>query len=141
MNISKRLLLIILTLFIFSNLSILNAADEEKINLDDEELPAIDPFQGNSSSTNQNEQSSSDVSNTGGGLLNGMRLVGTIISKNKKIAILSSPGGSAFKYEENEEIANGTVLIEIFDEYVIVEDENRQLFQVYMNNVEKKIEG
>tara|TARA_Y100000590_G_C15112233_1_gene785315 strand:- start:120 stop:545 length:426 start_codon:yes stop_codon:yes gene_type:complete len=141
MNISKRLLLIILTLFIFSNLSILNAADEEKINLDDEELPAIDPFQGNSSSTNQNEQSSSDVSNTGGGLLNGMRLVGTIISKNKKIAILSSPGGSAFKYEENEEIANGTVLIEIFDEYLIVEDENSQLFQVYMNNVEKKIEG
>ena len=141
MNISKRLLLIIFTLFIFSNLSILNAADEEKINLDDEELPAIDPFQGNSSSTNQNEQSSSDVSNTGGGLLNGMRLVGTIISKNKKIAILSSPGGSAFKYEENEEIANGTVLIEIFDEYLIVEDENSQLFQVYMNNVEKKIEG
>ena len=141
MNISKRLLLIILTVFIFSNLSILNAADEEKINLDDEELPAIDPFQGNSSSTNQNEQSSSDVSNTGGGLLIGMRLVGTIISKNKKIAILSSPGGSAFKYEENEEIANGTVLIEIFDEYLIVEDENSQLFQVYMNNVEKKIEG
>ena len=141
MNISIRVLLIIFTLFIVSNLSILNAADEEKINLDDEELPAIDPFQGNSSSTNQNEQSSSDVSNTGGGLLNGMRLVGTIISKNKKIAILSSPGGSAFKYEENEEIANGTVLIEIFDEYVIVEDENRQLFQVYMNNVEKKIEG
>ena len=128
-------------MFIFSNLSILNAADEEKINLDDEELPAIDPFQGNSSSTNQNEQSSSDVSNTGGCLLNGMRLVGTIISKNKKIAILSSPGGSAFKYEENEEIANGTVLIEIFDEYLIVEDENSQLFQVYMNNVEKKIEG
>ena len=85
MNISKRLLLIILTLFIFSNLSILNAADEEKINLDDEELPAIDPFQGNSSSTNQNEQSSSDVSNTGGGLLNGMKLVGRIVSKNKRI--------------------------------------------------------
>ena len=140
MNISKRLLLIIFALFIFSNLSVLKA-DEEKINLDDEELPAIDPFQGNSSvSSSQNEQAS-DNSNIGGGLLNGMRLVGTIISKNKKIAILSSPGGSAFKYEENEEIANGTVLIEIFDEYLIVEDENSQLFQVYMNNVEKKIEG
>ena len=140
MNINKKLLLIIFALFIFSNLSILKA-DEEKINLDDEELPAIDPFQGNSSaSSGQNEQAS-DSSNTGGGLLNGMRLVGTIIGKNKKIAILSSPGGSAFKYEENDEIANGTILIEVFNEYLIVEDENNQLFQVYMNNVEKMIEG
>ena len=140
MNINKKLLLIIFALFIFSNLSILKA-DEEKINLDDEELPAIDPFQGNSSaSSGQNEQAS-DNSNTGGGLLNGMRLVGTIISKNKKIAILSSPGGSAFKYEENDKIANGTILIEVFNEYLIVEDENNQLFQVYMNNVEKMIEG
>ena len=140
MSINKKLLLIIFALFIFSNLTVLNA-DEEKINLDDEELPAIDPFQGNSSaSSGQNEQAS-DNSNTGGGLLNGMRLVGTIIGKNKKIAILSSPGGSAFKYEENDEIANGTILIEVFNEYLIVEDENNQLFQVYMNNVEKMIEG
>ena len=141
MSINKKLLLIIFALFIFSNLSVSNAADEEKINLDDEELPAIDPFQGNSSaSSGQNEQAS-DNSNTGGGLLNGMKLVGTIVSKNKKIAILSSPGGSTFKYEENDEIGNGTVLVEIFDDYLIVEDENNQLFNVFMNGVEKKIEG
>ena len=86
MNINKKLLLIILSLLIFSNLSALRA-DEEKINLDEEELPAIDPFQGNSSvSSGQNEQAS-DSSNSGGGLLNGMRLVGTIISKNKNIAV------------------------------------------------------
>ena len=140
MNINKKLLLIIFALFIFSNLSILKA-DEEKINLDDEELPAIDPFQGNSNvSSGQNEQAS-DNSNTGGGPLNGMRLVGTIISKNKKIAILSSPGGSTFKYDENNEIGNGTILVEIFDEYIIVEDENNQLFHIFMNGVEKKIEG
>ena len=140
MNINKKLLLIIFALFIFSNLSILKA-DEEKINLDDEELPAIDPFQGNSSvSSGQNEQAS-DSSNSGGGLLNGMRLVGTIISKNKNIAVLSSPGGSAFKFDENDEISNGTILVEIFDEYIVVEDENSELFHVYMNGVEKKIEG
>jgi len=140
MNINKKLLLIILSLLIFSNLSALRA-DEEKINLDEEELPAIDPFQGNSSvSSGQNEQAS-DSSNSGGGLLNGMRLVGTIISKNKNIAVLSSPGGSAFKFDENDEISNGTILVEIFDEYIVVEDENSELFHVYMNGVEKKIEG
>ena len=141
MSISKRLLLIIFALFIFSNLSVLKA-DEEKINLDDEELPAIDPFQGNSNiSTSQNEQTDESVSDGGGSLLNGMRLVGTIISKNKKVAILSSASGSAFKYEENEEIVNGTILVEITSEYLIVEDQENQLFQVYMNNVEKMIEG
>ena len=140
MSINKKLLLIILSLLIFSNLSTLRA-DEEKINLDEEELPAIDPFQGNSSiSSGQNEQAS-DNSNTGGGLLNGMKLVGTIISKNKNIAVLSSPGGSAFKFDENDEISNGTILVEIFDEYIVVEDENSELFHVYMNGVEKKIEG
>ena len=139
MSISKRLLLIIFALFIFSNLSVLKA-DEEKINLDDEELPAIDPFQGNSSvSSTQNEQVS-DNSSTGGGLLNGMRLVGTIIARNNKIAILSSPDGSAFKYKKNDEIANGTILIEIFDHYLIVEDESNQSFEVYMNNLIKKME-
>ena len=139
MSISKRLLLIIFALFIFSNLSVLKA-DEEKINLDDEELPAIDPFQGNSSvSSTQNEQVS-DNSSTGGGLLNGMRLVGTIIARNNKIAILSSPDGSAFKYKKNDEIANGTILIEIFDDYLIVEDESNQSFEVYMNNLIKKME-
>ena len=140
MSINKKLLLIILTLLIFSNLTALRA-DEEKVNLDDEELPAIDPFQGNSSvSSGQNEQAS-DSSNSGGGLLNGMRLVGTIISKNKNIAVLSSPGGSAFKFDENDEISNGTVLVEIFDEYIVVEDQNNELFHVFMNGVEKKIEG
>ena len=139
MSINKKLLLIILTLFIFSNLTALRA-DEEKVNLDDEELPAIDPFQGNSIvSSGQNEQAS-DNSNTGGGLLNGMKLVGTIVSKNKKIAVLSSPGGSAFKFDENDEISNGTILVEIFDEYIVVEDENSEIFHVYMNGVEK-IEG
>ena len=140
MSINKKLLLIIFALFIFSNLTVLNA-DEEKVNLDEEELPAIDPFQGNSSvSSGQNEQVS-DSSNSGGGLLNGMRLVGTIISKNKNIAVLSSPGGSAFKFDENDEISNGTILIEVYDEYIVVEDENSELFHVYMNGVEKKIEG
>ena len=139
MSINKKLLLIIFALFIFSNLTVLNA-DEEKVNLDEEELPAIDPFQGNSSvSSTQNEQAS-DNSSTGGGLLNGMRLVGTIIARNNKIAILSSPDGSAFKYKKNDEIANGTILIEIFDHYLIVEDESNQSFEVYMNNLIKKME-
>ena len=139
MNTNKKLTYLLLIIFTF-NLNFMNLNAEEKVNLDDEELPAIDPFQGNSSvSSTQNEQAS-DNSSTGGGLLNGMRLVGTIIARNNKIAILSSPDGSAFKYKKNDEIANGTILIEIFDDYLIVEDESNQSFEVYMNNLIKKME-
>ena len=41
---------------------------------------------------------------------------------------------------KNDEIANGTILIEIFDDYLIVEDESNQSFEVYMNNLIKKME-
>ena len=140
MNTNKKLTYLLLIIFTF-NLNFMNLNAEEKVNLDDEELPAIDPFQGNSSvSSTQNEQAS-DNSSTGGGLLNGMRLVGTIIARNNKIAILSSPDGSAFKYKKNDEIANGTILIEIFDDYLIVEDESNQSFEVYMNNLIKPSDG
>jgi len=140
MNISKKLkFLIIFVFFIFSSFSILKA--EEKVNLDDEELPAIDPFQGNTVNMNQGQSVDQNNSNIGGGLLNGMKLVGTIIGEKKKFAILSRPDGNAFRFEENQRIVNKVMLIEIYNDYLVVEDENGKLFQVYMNNLIKEIEG
>ena len=48
MNIINK---IILSLIVFLIIGVSNIYAEEKVNLDDEELPAIDPFQGNSAST------------------------------------------------------------------------------------------
>ena len=70
-----------------------------------------------------------------------MRLVGTITGKNKKIAILSSPDGGAFKYEENDSITESTTLIEVFNEVVIVRDDSSNEFEVYMNNIIKPSDG
>ena len=71
-----------------------------------------------------------------------MRLVGTILGKNKKIAVFSSPDGGAYKYEENQEITNtATIIIEIFNDVVIVQDEENNKFEVYMNNIIKPSEG
>ena len=54
MSINKKLLYIFLIIFTLNlSLSISNA--EEKVSLDDEELPAIDPFQGNSASMNSSQ--------------------------------------------------------------------------------------
>ena len=109
--------------------------------IDDEELPAIDPFAGGLGSTNQAIETGDPIS-TNNGFLNNMRIVGTILGKNKRIAVFSSADGGAYKYEEDQEIANtATVIIEIFSDVVIVQDKENNKFEVYMNNIIKPSEG
>lgn len=138
-RILKVLLLFLTVLFFQLQFQILKAEDTN--NLDDEELPAIDPFAGGVGNTNQGNTDSIGQVSQGGGLLNGMRLVGTILGENKKIAIFSSPDGGAFKFEESEAITDSTTLVDVFSEVVIVQDESKNEFEVYMNNVIKPSGG
>lgn len=142
MNISKilQILLLFLTVLFFQ-LQFQGLKAEDTNNLDDEELPAIDPFAGGVGNANQGNTDSIGQVSQVGGLLNGMRLVGTILGENKKIAIFSSPDGGAFKFEESEAITDSTTLVEIFSEVVIVQDESKNEFEVYMNNVIKPSGG
>ena len=57
------------------------------------------------------------------------------------IAIFSAPDGGAFKYEENEAITETTILLDIFNDVVIVQDGENNIFEVYMNNIIKPSEG
>ncbi len=139
MNINK-LIIFILTLVL---LNFNYVWSDEKIKLDEEELPAIDPFQGNAA-VGQNQNSideNSSEQNSEAGILNGMRLVGTIIGKSKKFAILSRPDGNVFKFEEDQKLNSNVSVVEIFKSYVIVEDENSKFYQVYMNNLIQEIDG
>ena len=139
MNINK-LIIFILTVIL---LSFNYVWSEEKIKLDEEELPAIDPFQGNAA-VGQNQNSIDEnlnEQNNEAGILNGMRLVGTIIGKSKKFAIMSRPDGNVFKFEEDQKLNSNVSVVEIFRSYVIVEDENNKFYQVYMNNLIQEIDG
>jgi|TARA_B100000035_G_C20861305_1_gene491987 hypothetical protein len=138
MNINKFLKLFLISILFFQ-FQTLKADDTNKI--DDEELPAIDPFAGGVGNTSQGSIETSSQSSQGSGLLNNMRLVGTIMGKNKKIAIFSSPDGGAFKYEENDSITASTTLIEVFNEVVIVRDDSSNEYEVYMNNIIKPSDG
>ena len=134
----NKILILLLTILLFQ-FQISKAEDSN--NLDQEELPAIDPFAGGVGNTSQGSVESTSQSSQGSGLLNNMRLVGTITGKNKKIAIFSSPDGGAFKYEENDSITESTTLIEVFNEVVIVRDDSSNEFEVYMNNIIKPSDG
>ena len=140
MNTNKifRLFLFLLIAF-FLQFQSVKAEDTNKI--DDEELPAIDPFAGGVGNTNQGNVEATNQSSQGSGLLNNMRLVGTITGIDKKIAIFSSPDGGAFKYQENDAITETTTLIEVFNEVVIVRDGSNKEYEVYMNNIIKPSDG
>jgi hypothetical protein len=142
MNIINKKLLIFLMTIMFCQFQLINlkAADDTTI-IDDEELPAIDPFAGGAGSTNQVTETDNSQMNSNSGLLNNMRLVGTIIGENKNIAIFSAPDGRAFKYEENEAITETTTLLDVFNDFVIVQDGENNTFEVYMNNIIKPSEG
>ena len=118
---------------------ILNLKADEHSSLDDEELPAIDPFSGGVS-TNQAGETDTQVSSNNG-LLNNMRLVGTIIGENKQIAVFSAADGGAYKYEEDQAITDTTTIRDIFSDFVIVQDGANNLFEVYMNNIIKPSDG
>ena len=138
MSINKFLKLLLITVLFFQ-FQTLKADDTNKI--DEEELPAIDPFAGGVGNTSQGSTETTGTVSQGSGLLNNMRLVGTIMGKNKKIAIFSSPDGGAFKYVENDSITDTTLLIEVFNEVVIIRDESNNEYEVYMNNIIKPIDG
>ena len=125
----------------FCQFQLINLKAADTTIIDDEELPAIDPFAGNVGSTNQVTETDNSQMNSNSGLLNNMRLVGIVIGENKSIAIFYAPDGVAFKYEEYEAITETTTLLEIFNDFVIVQDGENNMFEVYMNNIIKPSEG
>ena len=127
----------------YLNLSLSISNAEEKVSLDDEELPAIDPFQGNSASMNSSQTqllNSSETVETKS-FLNDLRLVGTIIGKKKKFAILSAPDGSLLQFKEDEQITEKERLVFILEDYILVtvfDEEEEKSYEVYMNYVVKE---
>ena len=140
MNINNKKILIFLMTIMVCQFQMLNLKADDHSSLDDEELPAIDPFSGGAGSSNQVSETDTQLSSNNG-LLNNMRLVGIIIGENNKIAVFSAADGGAFKYEENQAITDTTTIRDIYSEVVIVEDGENYLFEVYMNNVIKPSEG
>ena len=138
-TINKKLLIFLMTIM-FCQFQLINLKADDTTIIDDEELPAIDPFAGGVGSTNQVAETDSQMTSNNG-LLNNMRLVGTVIGENKNIAIFSAPDGGAFKYEEYVAITETTTLLEIYNDFVIVQDGENNIFEVYMNNIIKPSEG
>ena len=142
MNINKKKLLLFFMTLVLCQFSLFSLKAEEVKSIDDEELPAIDPFAGTTAgSTNQSVDLGDTQQSSDNGLLNNMRLVGTIIGENNQIAVFSSPDGGAYKFETGDLLTTSTVLLEIFSDVVIVKNQEDEKFEVYMNNIIRPSEG
>ncbi len=147
MNINKLFLFLIILIFQILSLNSVSYSDEEvnkenvetEINLDEEELPAIDPFQSSSAATSGASQDGMQV-NPDLGILGGLKLVGVIIGDTNKIAVLSSKEGFAIKFEENDQINENIELQEIYSDYLLIKDMDEKFYEVYMNDIIRSVD-
>ena len=147
MNINKIFLFLIILLFQILPFSTVSYSDdgvnkeneETEINLDEEELPAIDPFQSSSAVTSGASQDGMQV-NPDLGILGGLKLVGVIIGDTNKIAVLSSKEGFAIKFEENDQINENIELQEIYSNYLLIKDMDEKFYEVYMNDIIRSVD-
>ena len=147
MSINKIFLFLIILIFQMLSFNSVSYSDEDvnteneetEINLDEEELPAIDPFQSSSAATSGASQDGMQV-NPDLGILGGLKLVGVIIGDTNKIAVLSSKEGFAIKFEENDQINENIELQEIYSDYLLIKDMDEKFYEVYMNDIIKSVD-
>ena len=119
MNMKNNKIFTLISLIVFLQFFQINlhAADLDKI--DEEELPAQDPFAGGAASTFESEEGSNQTSSFGNDI-NGIRLIGTVIGDRRNMALISTPDGSTNVYGENEIIFGDIQLLDIFHDWISV---------------------
>ena len=141
MNIkNKKNLIIVAAIFLLQLLYAPNLKAQEVNEIDDEELPATDPFIGGAAIATTPD-SDTETNSLGKGIMQNMRLVGTISGAHKKIAVLALPDGRVMKYEENEFISNDIQLIEIYTDLIVVLNNTNEEYEVNMNSQIRPREG
>ena len=119
MNMKNNKIFTLISLIVFLQFFQINlhAADLDKI--DEEELPAHDPFAGGATITSTSEGESNQASSFGNDI-NGIRLIGIVIGDNRNMALISTPDGSTNVYGENEIIFGDIQLLDIFHDWISV---------------------
>jgi len=140
MNIKNKKNLIIFAVIFLLQICILSniyAADE----VEDEELPATDPFASGAGAASLDQSIETNEFGSSAGIINNMKLVGTISGAHKKIAVLAMPDGRALKFEENEFATDNLQILEIYEDFIVIRVDAKDQFEVYMNNQIRPMEG
>ena len=107
----------------------------------EEELPATDPFASGAGAASLDQSIETIEFGSSAGIINNMKLVGTISGAHKKIAVLAMPDGRALKFEENEFATDNLQILEIYEDFIVIRVDAKDQFEVYMNNQIRPMEG
>ena len=132
MNIKNKKIFTLVALIIFLQFFQINlrAADLDKI--DEEELPAQDPFAGGTASTSESEEGSNQTSSFGNDI-NGIKLIGTVIADRRNMALILTPDGLTDVYGENEIIYGDIQLLDIFHDWISVRLNAEKNYDISIN--------
>ena len=135
---NKTFTLIALIIFLqFFNIN-LRADDHNKI--DEEELPAHDPFISGNAITSVSEGEINQVSSFPNDI-NGIRLIGTIMGESRNIALISTPDGSTGVYGENEIIFGDIQLLDVSLNWISVRFNAEENYDININGKIEPQEG
>ena len=140
MNMKNNKIFTLISLIVFLQFFQLNlhAADLDKI--DEEELPAHDPFAGGATITSTSEGESNQASSFGNDI-NGIRLIGIVIGDNRNMALISTPDGSTNIYGENEFVNDNIQLLDIYHEWISVRLNAEENWDINIDGQRKPQEG
>mgnify|MGYP001185516235 FL=1 len=145
MNIkNKKNLIIFAVIFLLQLWFVPNVgAQNDEIDKDEieEELPATDPFASGAGAASLDQSIETNEFGSSAGIINNMKLVGTISGAHKKIAVLAMPDGRALKFEENEFATDNLQILEIYEDFIVIRVDAKDQFEVYMNNQIRPMEG
>jgi len=145
MNIKNKKNLIIFAVIFLLQLWFVPNVDAQNHEIDmnetEEELPATDPFASGAGAASLDQSIETNEFGSGAGIINNMKLVGTISGAHKKIAVLAMPDGRALKFEENEFATGNLQILEIYEDFIVIRVDSKDQFEVYMNNQIRPVEG
>ena len=140
MNMKNNKIFTLISLIVFLQFFQINlhAADLDKI--DEEELPAQDPFAGGAVSTSESEEGSNQTSSFGNDI-NGIRLIGTVLGDSRNVALILTPNGSTNVHGENEFISDNIQLLDIGHDWISVRLNAEENYDISVNGTITPQEG
>jgi|TARA_B100001964_G_scaffold239514_1_gene307282 hypothetical protein len=119
-----------ITLIIFFQFFYINLKAEDLNKIDDEELPALDPFQGGAVATSEEQ---SDQTNSFLSDITNIRLVGTAIAGGGNFALISLPNGTTVVKGEDEMIIADIQLLDIDHDWIGVRVNAEKNYDININ--------
>ena len=130
-NIKKNKIFALVILVIFLQIFHVNLQADDTTNIDEEELPAQDPFAGGTTGFTSDSTGESNQTSSYGNNINGIRVIGTAMGERSNYyALILTPDGLTKVYGENEVIFGDIQLLDIGVGWITVRLNSEENFDI-----------